>query len=162
MLSESTSIHEEILSMSVRAKLMDDLKAAMKDRNQPKMDTIRFLQSAIKNREIELRPNPIKDEEVSAVIKKMAKQRRESIEQFQAAGRKDLVDKETAELVILEEYLPKVASREQTEKVVIEVIAALKATTIKDMGAVMKESVARLAGSADNKALSEIIKSKLS
>ncbi len=148
--------------MSVRAKLMDDLKAAMKDRNQPKMDTIRFLQSAIKNREIELRPNPIKDEEVSAVIKKMAKQRRESIEQFQAAGRKDLVDKETAELVILEEYLPKVASREQTEKVVIEVIAALKATTIKDMGAVMKESVARLAGSADNKALSEIIKSKLS
>lgn len=148
--------------MSIRAKIMDDVKVAMKERNQVRMDTIRFLQAAIKNREIELRPNPIKEEEVSAVIKKLAKQRRESIDQFKAAGRQDLVEKETAELSILEEYLPKAASREETEKVVSEVIARLKATSIKDMGAVMKECVVGLAGTADNKTLSEIIKSKLS
>lgn len=147
--------------MSIRAKIMEDVKVAMKERNQLKMDTIRFLQSAIKNREIELRPNPIKEEEVTAVIKKLAKQRQESIDQFKAAGRQDLVDKESSELAILQEYLPKAASREETEKVVNEVIASLKATSIKDMGAVMKESVLRLSGSADNKTLSEIIKSKL-
>ncbi|MGE3974118.1 MAG: GatB/YqeY domain-containing protein [Bdellovibrionales bacterium] len=148
--------------MSIRAKIMEDIKVAMKARDQARMDAIRFLQAAIKNREIELRPNPIKEEEINAVIKKLAKQRKESIDQFQAAGRQDLVAKETAELSILEQYLPKAASKEETEKVVIEVIAALKATSIKDMGAVMKESVAKLAGTADNKLLSEIIKSKLS
>jgi len=148
--------------MSIRARMMEDLKASMKERNQLKSDTIRFLQAAIKNKEIELRPNEITEDEVMVVVKKLAKQRKESIEQFSAAGRKDLADKEKAELQILETYLPQQADRATVEKVVAEVVAELKATTIKDMGAVMKQSMAKLSGAADNKMLSEIIKAKLS
>lgn len=133
----------------------------MKAKDQLRTDTLRFLQAAIKYREIELRPNAIKDEDVMGVLKKLVKQRKESIEQFGQAGRKDLVDKESAELAILEAYMPKAADRSQIEATVQAVIADLKASTIKDMGAVMKESVVRLAGAADNKTLSEIIKSKL-
>src|SRR5262245_43009070 len=125
--------------MSIRARIMDDVKQAMRDKDQLKLDAIRFMQAAIKNREIELRPEPIKEDEVLTVIRKLTKQRKESIDQFQAAGRDDLVKKEAAELAILEAYLPKAADRSTTEKVVAEVIAALKATTVKDMGAVMKE-----------------------
>jgi uncharacterized protein YqeY len=97
-----------------------------------------------------------------AVVKKLVKQRKESIEQFQSAGRTDLVDAESAELKVLEAYLPAQMSREQVEAVVAEVIAATGAKTIKDMGTVMKEAMARTAGSADGKMISEVIKSKLS
>lgn len=147
--------------MEIRAQLMTDLKEAMKQKNAVKLDTIRFLQSAIKYREIELRPETISNDEVMGVVKKLVKQRRESIEQYAAGNRQDLVDKETAELKILEAYLPAQMSREQIEQAVVEVIAALKATTIKDMGAVIKEAQARTKGAADNKMLSEIVRSKL-
>lgn len=148
--------------MSIRAKLMEDLKTAMKEKNQSRLDTIRFVQAAIKNREIEVRPNSITEDDVLTVLKKLAKQRKESIEQFEKADRKDLADKEKSELVILEEYLPKAPERGQIEAVVNEVIKTLNASSIKDMGAVMKESQARFGGAADNKTLSEIIRSKLS
>ena len=147
---------------TIKAKLMDDVKTAMKAKDQAKLDSLRFLQSAIKYKEIELRPNEIKDDDVMGVIKKLAKQRKESIEQFQTAGRTDLVEKETAELAFLESYLPKAADRATTEKTVGEVIAALGAKTMKEMGAVMRECQSRLGGAADGKMLSEIIKSKLS
>ena len=133
----------------------------MRDKNQVKLNTLRFLQAAIKNREIELRPNPINADEVMGVIKKLVKQRKESIDQYQAGGRQDLVDQEAAELKILESYLPAQMGRDQIEKVVTEVIAALGAKTVKDMGPVMKEVIARTAGTADNKTVSEVIKSKL-
>jgi uncharacterized protein YqeY len=109
-----------------------------------------------------MRPNPITGDEVLGVIKKLVKQRKESIEQYQAANRNDLADKEIAELKILETYLPTQMSRDQVEKLVVETIAELKAASIKDMGPVMKAVVAKTAGSADNKMVSEIIKSKLS
>lgn len=147
--------------MEIRAKLMDDMKSAMKDKNQDKLNAIRFIQSAIKYREIEVRPNPITDDEVLGVIKKLVKQRKESIEQYKTAARQDLVDKETMELKILEEYLPAQMSKEQIEKVVIEVIAEVKASSIKDMGTVMKGVMAKTAGAADNKLVSEVIKAKL-
>ncbi len=147
--------------MEIREKLMNDMKVAMREKDQVRLDAIRFLQAAIKYREIEARPNPINADDVMAVIKKMVKQRKESIEQYQAANRKDLVDKETTELKILEAYMPAQMSREQLEKIVIETIAAMKATTIKDMGPVMKAVMAKAGGSADNKLVSEIIKSKL-
>jgi len=147
---------------AIKAKIMEDVKQAMKDKSQAKLDALRFLQAAIKYKEIEVRPNTITEDEVLGVIKKLVKQRKESIEQFQSAGRNDLVEKETAELGFLEAYLPKAADRGTVEKVVTEVIASLKASSIKDMGAVMKESMARLAGAADNKLLSEIVRSKLS
>jgi len=147
--------------MEIREQLMADVKEAMKSKDQLKLNTLRFLQAAVKNREIELRPNPITSDEVMGVIKKLVKQRKESIEQYQAGGRQDLADQEAAELKVLEGYLPAQMGRDQIEKVVTEVIAALGAKTVKDMGPVMKEVIARTAGSADNKTVSEVIKSKL-
>lgn len=147
--------------MEIREQLMADVKDAMKSKDQLKLNTLRFLQAAVKNREIELRPNAITSDEVMGVIKKLVKQRKESIEQYQAGGRQDLADQEAAELKVLEGYLPAQMGRDQIEKVVTEVIAALGAKTVKDMGPVMKEVVSRTAGTADNKTVSELIKSKL-
>lgn len=147
--------------MEIREKLSADLKAAMIAKDSVKLGAIRFLQAAIKNREIDMRPNPITADEVMGVIKRLAKQRKESIEQFTAGGRQDLADQEKAELAVLEAYLPAQMSREQIELVVTEVIAALGAKTVKEMGSVMKEVVARTAGTADNKTVSEVIKAKL-
>jgi uncharacterized protein YqeY len=148
--------------MEIREKLTNDMKVAMREKDQFRLDTIRFLQSAIKNREIEARPNPLTSEDILGVIKKMAKQRKESMEQYQAANRQDLVDKEAAELKVIEAYLPTQMSRDQVEAVVTQVIAETKASSIKDMGSVMKAVVAKTAGAADNKVISEIIKAKLS
>lgn len=147
--------------MEIREKLTADVKAAMIAKDSVKLGALRMLQAAIKNREIELRPDAITGDEVMGVVKKLVKQRKESIDQFQQAGRQDLVDQETAELKVLEVYLPAQMSREQIEGLVTEVIAALGAKTVKDMGPVMKEVIARSAGSADNKVVSEVIKSKL-
>lgn len=148
--------------MEIREKIMADMKDAMRAKDSVRLDTIRFLQSAIKYKEVELRPNAITADDVLGVVKKLVKQRKESIEQFQQAARQDLVDKEQAELKVLESYLPQQMSKEQIESVVTEVIAALQAKTIKDMGAVMKETLAKTKGAADNKTISEVIKAKLS
>ncbi len=148
--------------MEIREKIMSDMKTAMRDKDQVRLEAIRFLQAAIKNREIEVRPNAITADDVLSVIKKMVKQRKESIEQYSAANRQDLVDKENAELKVIEGYLPAQMSKEQIEAVVAQVIADTKASSIKDMGAVMKAVIAKTAGAADNKLVSEAIKSKLS
>ena len=147
--------------MELREKILADIKSAMVSRDTVKLNTLRFLNAQIKNKEIDSRPTPITADDVMTVVKKLVKQRKESIEQFSAAGRTDLVDQENAELKILETYLPAQMSREQIEKLVTEVIAATGAKTIKDMGTVMKEAQARAAGTADGKLISEIIKSKL-
>lgn len=147
--------------MEIRDRIMNDIKVAMKEKNQVRLSALRFLQSAIKNREIDLRPNPITHEEVIGVIKKLVKQRKESIEQYQAGGRQDLVDQEAAELAILEELLPAQLGQEQVEAVVKEVIVSLNAKSPKDMGAVIKEVIARTQGNADNKMVSELVKKSL-
>lgn len=147
--------------MELKEKITADVKSAMLAKDSVKLNTLRFLQSAIKNKEIESRPNPITGDDVMGVIKKLVKQRKESIEQFTNAGRMDLADQESAELRVLENYMPAQMGKEQVEKVVADVIAALGAKTVKDMGPVMKETMARTAGSADSKMISEIIKSKL-
>ena len=148
--------------MEILPKIMNEIKEAMKSKDTLKVNTLRFVQAAIKNREIELRPNPMNNDEAMAVLKKLVKQRKESIEQYKAGGRQDLVDQETAELKILETYLPAQMSKEQVEKLVADVMAATGAKTIKDMGSVMKEVLARSGGAADNKLVSEIVRSKLS
>lgn len=147
--------------MEIREKILADIKSAMVSRDTVKLNTLRFLNAQIKNKEIDSRPVPITADDIMGVLKKLVKQRKESIDQFQAAGRTDLVDAESAELKVLETYLPAQMSREQIEAVVTEVIAATGAKTIKEMGTVMKEAIARTAGSADGKLISEIIKSKL-
>lgn len=147
--------------MEIRNQIMADVKAAMIAKDSAKLGALRMLQAAIKNREIEVRPNEISADDVMGVIKKLVKQRKESIDQFQTAGRQDLVDQESAELKVLETYLPAQMGRDQIEKLVTEVIAALGAKSVKDMGPVMKEVIAKSGGTADNKVVSEVIKSKL-
>lgn len=147
--------------MEIREKITADVKAAMIAKESLKLGALRMLQAAIKNREIDMRPDPITEDEVMGVIKKLIKQRKESIEQFSQANRQDLVDQEAAELKVLEVYLPAQLSREQIEALVTEVIAALGAKTVKDMGPVMKEVIAKSGGAVDNKIVSEVIKAKL-
>ena len=148
--------------MSLRDKISNDVKEAMKAKDSAKLNALRMVQSAFKNREIELRPEPINEDELQAVLKKLVKQRKESIEQYQAANRQDLVDAESAELKLLEAYLPAQMSRAQVEEIVSKVIADIGAKSPKDMGAVIKETIARSGGAADNKTISEIAKARLS
>ncbi|MES2856651.1 MAG: GatB/YqeY domain-containing protein, partial [Bdellovibrionota bacterium] len=126
--------------MSLREQITNDIKTAMKEKNPDKLNALRMVQAAFKNREIEMRPAAMPEEECLVVIKKLVKQRRESIEQFAAANRQDLVDAETKELALLETYLPAQMGRDQIEKIVTEAIAAVGATSVKDMGKVMKET----------------------
>lgn len=154
-------IFQEV-EMDLREQILSDVKTAMKEKDSVRLGALRFLQAAIKYREIEVRPNAITPEDVMGVVKKLAKQRKESIEQYQAASRQDLVDQETAELKVLEAYLPAQLGKEQIEQIVIDVIATLGAKSPKDMGSVIKEVIARTSGAADNKTVSEIAKAKLS
>jgi uncharacterized protein YqeY len=147
--------------MGLRDQIMTDIKEAMRAKDSAKLNALRMVQAAFKNREIEMRPDPMGEDEHLGILKKLVKQRKESIEQYAAAKRQDLVDGETAELKLLEQYMPAQMSREQVEKVVGDVMTALNATSVKDMGAVMKEVQARTAGSADNKMVSEVVKAKL-
>ncbi len=148
--------------MQIREQILADIKSAMIAKDSAKLNTLRFLNAAIKNKEIELRPVELTAEDIMGVIKKLVKQRKESIEQFQAGGRTDLVDQETVELKVMEIYLPAQMSKEQIEKLVSDVVTELGAKTIKDMGNVMKAAQAKSGGMADGKLLSEVIKSKLS
>ena len=147
--------------MELREKILADIKTAMVAKDAVKLNTLRFLNAQIKNKEIDSRPTPITADDIMTVIKKLVKQRKESIEQFSAAGRTDLADQEASELKILETYMPSQMTKEQIEKLVADVITATGAKTVKDMGTVMKESMARSGGSADSKVLSEVIKAKL-
>lgn len=148
--------------MGMKEKILEDLKVAMKNKEAEKLSAIRMLQSAIKNREIELRPAEITDNDILGVVRKLAKQRKDSIIEFEKAQRQDLADKEKAELKILEEYLPAQMSAEQIAKIVEEVIKAQGATTQKQMGPVVKEVMNRAAGMADGKMISDLVRSKLS
>jgi uncharacterized protein YqeY len=148
--------------MPMKETILSDMKAAMKSQDAVRLSALRFLQSAIKNREIELRPNAITDQDILSVLKKICNQFKDSIEQYTNANRLDLVDQEKAQLKILETYLPTMMSREELEKIITQVIAETKATSAKDMGTVMKATIAKTAGAADNKMISELVKAKLS
>jgi uncharacterized protein len=147
--------------MGLKEKLLDDLKAAMKEKNEARLGAIRFLQAAVKYKEIELRPNAITDDDIVKVVKKVTSQLKDAITQFESAGRNDLADKEKAQLTVIGAYLPQEMSREKLEQLVSDTIRDLNAKTIKEMGAVIKEVIARAKGSADNKLVSELAKAKL-
>lgn len=147
--------------MNLKEKILADMKEAMKAQDSHRLEVLRFLQSAVRYKEIELRPGLINDAEIIGVVTKQVKQRKESIDQFEKAGRKDLVDKEKYELSVLEGYLPHQMSRAEVEEVVEAVVKTLNATSMKQMGAVIKEVLAKTAGSADGKLVSEIVKAKL-
>ena len=147
--------------MSLRTKIAEDMKFAMKAREPQRLSAIRLLVAAIKQREVDERKE-IPDAEVVAVIEKMIKQRRESITQFQAAGRKDLVDGETFELNLLSGYLPKQLTDAEIAQEVSAAIAQTGAKSVPDMGKVMGALKGKLAGRADMGKVSSLVKSKLS
>jgi uncharacterized protein YqeY len=147
--------------MTLKDKIISDMTAAMKAKDAARTSTLRMVKAAIMHREKE-GAGGLSDEDVMKLLRSQLKQRRDSVEQYGAAGRQDLVDKETAEITVIEEYLPRGASESEIEQAVVEAIAEAGATSIKDMGAVMKASMAKLAGkNADGKIVSETVKRKL-
>jgi uncharacterized protein YqeY len=134
---------------------------AMKAKDQQRLVALRMLKTALMNREIE-RGRPLDENESRQVVSSLVKQRRDSIEQFTKGGRQDLVDKETAEIAVLESYLPPAVDTADLERVVDNAIASTGASSAKDMGRVMKAVMAELAGkTADGKQVNELVRRKL-
>lgn len=148
--------------MSLSDRLTQDLKLAMKSRDQLRMDVIRMIKAAILNKEVELKRD-LDDAEMSRVMTALVKQRRESVEQFEKAQRMELAAKERKEIEIIESYLPKPLSSDELEAIVASVVLETGSSTLKDMGTVMRAVMARLVGqSIDGKQVSDLVKSKLS
>lgn len=147
--------------MKLIEQIQEDLKRSMKAKDGNRVSVLRLLLSSIRNREIEKR-DVLDDDEVLAEITSSAKRRRESMEAFKEGDRMDLVEKEEAELVILQEYLPELLSPDEIRNVVQEVVEAVSATTASDLGKVMKELMPRLGGKADGKLVNEIVREVLS
>ncbi len=143
-------------------KILNDYKTAMKARDSLKSSVLSCLRAEMMNTALAKKKNNLDDNEIIAVIKKQVKQHQDSIEQFNKGSRPDLAQKEAKELEILQAYLPAQVSTEELKKIVDEIIAATGACGPKDMGKVMKEAMARLGASADSKALSDLVKEKLS
>jgi len=147
--------------MSLKARITDDMKTAMRAKDAPRLLVVRGLLAAIKQREVDERIE-LTDADVVAVVDKLVKQRRDSITQFAAGGRQDLVDKEAAELQVLESYLPQRLSADAVSAEVAALIAELGADTPVTMGKVMGAAKARFAGRADMAMVSAAVKKALS
>ncbi|BFU91189.1 MAG: aspartyl-tRNA amidotransferase subunit B [Nitrospira sp.] len=147
--------------MSLSDRLTEDLKLAMKSRDQLRMDVIRMIKAAVLNKEVELKRD-LDDAEMSRVMTTLVKQRRESAEQFEKAQRAELAAKERKEIEIIESYLPKPLSPQELEAIVASAVVETDSHSLKDMGTVMKAVMARLAGqSIDGKHVSDLVKNKL-
>jgi uncharacterized protein YqeY len=147
--------------VTLRERITEDMKAAMRASEKERLSTIRMVQAAIKQREVDERI-VLDDAQVVAVLEKMVKQRRESVAQFEQGGRTDLADREKAEIVLLQSYLPTQLSEAEIDALVRDAIAATGAASVKDMGKVMGAVKARAAGRADMGAVSARIKAALS
>jgi len=148
-------------AMSLNTQLGTDITAAMKARDTTRLAALRMLKTAVVNRGVE-KGRDLEDGEFLQVVASLVKQRRDSIEQFGKAGRTDLVDKETAEIAVLEAYLPPAASAEEIDAAVAAAIAESGATSPADLGKVMKLGMPKLAGSnADGKAVNAAVRRKL-
>ena len=146
--------------MSLKLRIIEDMKTAMRAKDTVRLGTIRLLLAAIKQKEIDERIE-LDDTAVSNIVEKLIKQRKDSISQFQAAGRGDLVVIEQAELVVLQDYLPEQLSAAEVEAAVVAAIAESGATSAKDMGKVMGLVKPKLAGRADMGQVSALIKARL-
>src|SRR6266480_4512618 len=146
--------------MALRERLSEEMKEAMKGKDSLRLSSIRLIRSAVKNKDIELK-REIAEQEIVEVIATLVKQRRESIRLFGEAGRQDLVEKEEKELVVLLDFLPQQLSREAVADLVDRVIAESGAQGGKDMGRVMKALMPHVAGRADGKMVSDLVKEKL-
>ncbi len=150
--------------MSISEKINQDIVTAMKAKDGHRLTTLRMMKSGIRSREIDKR-SPVDDQETIQILSTMIKQRKDSVEQFTKGGRQELADKETAEIKIIEGYMPQSAGEEEITATVRAVIAEMGAPTIKDMGTVMKGTMAKFAASGtrvDGKVVSETVKRELS
>ena len=151
--------------MSLKEQIGEDIKTAMKAKDKVRLQTVRSIKKAILEKEVELRPKGIESltpEQEIELLSQQAKQRRDSIEQFNNAGRDDLADKESQELAIIETYLPEQASESEIEAIIEGIIADSGASSLKDLGKVMGPAMQQLKGKADGKKIQALVKSKLS
>ena len=146
--------------MSLKEKIKDDIKQAMRDKNESRLGTLRMLSAAIQRREVDERIQ-LDDAQVIAVIEKLVKQGRESIEQYIKGGRRELADKESGEIAVFQAYLPQQLSEAEIDKLVTEAVAATGASSVKDMGKVMGVLKPKLQGRADMSKVGGKIKAKL-
>ncbi|MEO7970563.1 MAG: GatB/YqeY domain-containing protein [bacterium] len=147
--------------MTLREQIISDMTSSMKAQDAPRTSTLRMVKAAMMNRQIE-KGGELDDGEMTKLLNSLVKQRRDSVEQYEKGGRQDLADKEKAEIQVIEAYLPQAASPEEIEAAVAAAIAASGASSMKDMGKVMKSVQVALAGkNADGRIVSEIVKSKL-
>jgi uncharacterized protein YqeY len=146
--------------MNLSTRIESDYLAAMKARDAVRVGVLRMLKAAAKMRQVELR-HPLTDDELLDVLAKQAKQRRESVEQFAAAGRADLVDKEERELVVLLDYMPAPLSDTELDEAVRTAVAELDARSMKDMGRVVQSVLAAHKGRVDGKRVSVAVKARL-
>jgi hypothetical protein len=146
--------------MSLRLQIAEDMKSAMRAKDVPRLSAIRLLMAAIKQREVDERIE-LSDDQVIAAIEKMLKQRRDSISQFESAGRQDLADTEKFEVSVLQGYMPQPLTDAEAEALVVAAIASSAAAGVKDMGKVMAIVRPQMAGRADMGKVSTLIKAKL-
>lgn len=144
----------------LKEKLMDDLKAAMRDKDALRKDTVQMIRAAILQIE---KDNGIQvdDDKIIEIIAKEAKKRKDAAADFEKSGRQDLIDRNNKELEIINSYLPAQLSKEEIEAIVKEIITEIGATSMKDMGNVMKEAKAKIGASADGKTINEVVRALL-
>ena len=148
--------------MSLQDKIQSDIAEAMRRKDTLRLNVLRMMKAAVKNKEIE-KMKTLDEPEVIAVLNTLMKQRRDSVEQFRAGGREEMAQKEESEIKIVEEYLPAAASDDDIRQAVAAAIAEVGATSMKDMGKVMKAAMIQLAGkTADGSKVSQVVKEKLS
>jgi uncharacterized protein YqeY len=146
--------------MSLKEKIKDDIKQAMRDKNESRVGTLRMLSAAIQRREVDERIQ-LDDTQVITVIEKLVKQGRESIEQYVKGGRQELADKESGEIAVYQAYLPQQLSEAEVDKLVAEAVAATGASSVKDMGKVMGALKPKLQGRADMGQVGNKVKARL-
>lgn len=148
--------------MTLQEKIQTHISDAMRTKDALRLSVLRMMKAAVKNKEVE-KMKPLEEGEVIAVLTTLVKQRRDSVEQFRKGSREELAQKEEAEIKIIEEYLPAAASEEDVRRAIEEAIQETGAASMKDMGKVMKATLARLAGkTADGGRVSQMVKEKLS
>jgi uncharacterized protein YqeY len=151
--------------MSLKDQIGEDIKAAMKAKDKIRLETVRSIKKVLLEKEVSLRPqgqDSLTTEQEIELLSQQAKQRKDSIEQYQNAGRLDLAEKESQELAIIQTYLPKQISDQELEVIISEIITTLGASSVKDLGKVMGSAIKQLKGQADGKKIEQIVKAKLS
>ena len=144
----------------LKEKLMDDLKAAMRDKDALRKDTVQMIRAAILQIEKE-NGIQVDDDKIIEIIAKEAKKRKDAAADFEKSGRQDLIDRNNKELEVINSYLPAQLSKEEIEAIVKEIITEIGATSMKDMGNVMKEAKAKIGASADGKTINEVVRALL-